>query len=62
MQLTIQAGYGSAPTITITGNGSSASATATISGGEVVKVIPAEDFLIFTLRILVRDTDMQPYQ
>ena len=37
------AGYGSAPTITITGNGSSASATATISGGEVVKVIPAED-------------------
>lgn len=37
------AGYGSAPTITITGNGSSASATATISGGEVVKVIPSED-------------------
>ena len=36
-------GYGSAPTITITGNGSSAVATATISGGEVVKVIPAED-------------------
>ena len=36
------AGYGSAPTLTVRGNGSNAVATATISGGQVVRVIPTE--------------------